>query len=332
MKRPVISIILPVYKVEKYLNKCIDSILNQSFKDFELIIIDDGSPDKCGEICESYSKFDERIKVIHKKNEGLSSARNLGIDRASGEYLAFIDSDDYINERMFEILYIYAKKTDADITLCNFRKVFEEYGYKQIKKLDVEINTYDNIGALKQLYNKSSVEFTVAWNKLYKRGLFSDLRYDVGKVHEDEFIIHKLLFKSKKIVHIPLELYYYVQRENSIVKVFNYKRFDIITAHSNRVDFFKDKKLKELKYQSEVIYIAIFFETYYRGKFLIENSHKDLLCMRNNYKKRFKSLLNNPILNWKEKIVLILFFIHPNLYEIYYKIKNQNLYDKVIRE
>ena len=123
---PKVSIIVPIYKVEKYLNRCIDSILNQTYKNIEVILVDDGSPDRCGAICDNYSKIDKRIKVIHKKNEGLAEARNAGIKIATGEYISFVDSDDFINKNMYKVLYENAIKYDADISMCQFKYIYPD--------------------------------------------------------------------------------------------------------------------------------------------------------------------------------------------------------------
>ncbi|MEH7131458.1 glycosyltransferase, partial [Neobacillus drentensis] len=256
-----ISIIVPIYKVEKYLAKCVESILAQSFKEFELILVDDGSPDRCGEICEEYSKKDNRIKVIHKENGGLSSARNAGISIASGEYIAFVDSDDYLHNRMYELLYKNATENSSDIVICDYFKVREnEISDSFNLKTNVESKNFTNIEALYELYENNSENFVVAWNKLYKQKLFTDLRFEKGRIHEDEFISHKLLFKSPKVTYLPIKLYYYRQTSNSITRSpFNLKRLDAIYALKDRADFFREIKQKDLQHKAEVKYIQTLF-------------------------------------------------------------------------
>lgn len=313
-----ISIIVPVYKVEEYLSKCINSILKQTFDEFELILVDDGSPDRCGEICDNYAKQDKRIKVIHKNNEGLSAARNSGINIAKGKYIAFVDSDDYINERMYEILYSNALKYDSDITICKYKEVLEDSIIdKNIKlQLNKEILEFNNVQALNELYKEDTLQFTVAWNKLYKRNIFSDLRYDYGMIHEDEFIIHKLLYKSQKTIYIPVELYYYFQRENSIMKSnFNIKRLDIIYALNYRAKFFKEKGLQELEYKAQKIYIYYFFKFYYKVKNELIGYDIELDKIRAMFVNSIKYIIRNPKLSLKEKISCIIFVISPNLHE-----------------
>lgn len=325
---PKISIIVPVYKVEKYLQKCVDSILNQTFKEFELILVNDGSTDRCIDICNKYSREDNRIKVIHKENGGLSSARNAGIEVAKGKYIAFVDSDDYINRNMYKILYENAIKTDADISMCNFKYVYEK-DYVNINE-DIKNDNYlifNNIEALNQLYTSDNVQFVVAWNKLYKRNLFTHLRYDEGRIHEDEFIIHKLLYKNKKIVYTDLPLYYYFQRQGSITQCdFNLKKLDAVDAFKERVEFFRDKKLKHLEIIAQLQYISLFFKSYYKAKNELSNCNEKLKKLKKDYNKNLIYNLNNPYYNWKEKSILILFFINPKLYEVYHRVKKIKLY------
>ncbi|WP_270568128.1 glycosyltransferase, partial [Clostridium beijerinckii] len=264
-----LSIIVPIYNVERYLDKCIDSILNQSFKDFELILVDDGSPDKCGDICNSYSKLDRRIKVIHKQNGGLSSARNAGLDIAVGEYIAFVDSDDWINGDMYDTLYCIAKENNADIVQCRFKKVYNDIEeYVEISK---KVNIIDKIEALTNLiaYGEMHVQSVVTWNKIYKRMLFDDIRFPQGKIHEDEFTTYKFFYKSKKIVLCDDELYYYRQVDNSIMNTkFNKKRLDYLDALEEMYNFFKqNKKLHNLVM---IRYIDSYRTYYFKCKELLK--------------------------------------------------------------
>lgn len=212
----MISVIIPIYKVEAYLEKCIESVRSQTYKDIEIILVDDGSPDNCGAVCDRYQKMDERIKVLHKENGGLSDARNKGLDIATGEYVLFVDSDDFIHPNMIELLYCSLQETDADISVCGFKTVSEEYkisfdsGVKQGKR-----EVFEGQEVMNQLQHKNLLT-VVAWNKLYKRKLFADIRYPKGKIHEDEFLTHQILHLCERTVYISQELYYYVKREESI--------------------------------------------------------------------------------------------------------------------
>lgn len=220
----MISIIIPVYKVEPYLDRCIESVVNQSYRELEIILVDDGSPDRCGAMCDEWADKDSRIQVIHQQNEGLSAARNAGIDRATGEYLCFIDSDDWIESDMMDHLLRAASKA-ADIVCCNF---VYEYGKQlesnalSVKSLcDYQFQTemeMDGASFLKMMKRNLYAVCEVAWNKLYQRNCFEDYRYPEGKIHEDEFAIHHLIYPCRKIVCIPYVGYHYVQRRNSIMQ------------------------------------------------------------------------------------------------------------------
>lgn len=326
---PIISVIVPVYNVEKYLKICIDSILNQTFKEFELILVNDGSTDNCGKICDIYKSKDKRIRVIHKKNAGLSSARNVGLDLAKGKYIAFVDSDDYINKNMYEILYSNLIKTDADISICNFQYVNDNSIININQSIDnYEYLIFNNIEALNKLYSENNVNVVVAWNKLYKKELFEDLRYTEGRIHEDEFIIHKLLYKSKKIVYNNTELYYYLKRQGSITQCdFNLKKLDAVYAFKERVEFFREKKLIELQFKAQQKYIYSFLGNYYKAKIKLDNCNEELIKLKNDYNRNLIFVLINPYFIWKEKVLFILFFINPKFYEIYHKIKGIRLFE-----
>lgn len=235
---PKISIIVPIYKVEPYLRRCVDSILNQTFTDFECILVDDGSPDNCPQICDEYAKKDTRIKVIHKANGGLSDARNAGIDIAQGEYLGFVDSDDWIHPQMYEILYKGIVENNVKLSVCAYNETDTEEEFERIDKPVFEL--YDGMKFL-MTYNVAAV---VAWNKLYHRSLFENIRYPVGRIHEDEFTTYKLLYNSGKIVFCNKNMYFYFMNENGITKgSYSLQKIDAIYALEERYRFAKKHKL-----------------------------------------------------------------------------------------
>lgn len=208
---PVISIIVPVYNVEKYLDKCVKSILIQTFEDFELILVDDGSKDRSGVMCDEYAKLDPRIKVIHKENGGLSSARNAGIDIALGEFLGFVDSDDYIEADMYEMLYDNLKRENADISICC------KYDCYKDKPLSINKENYCVFNTEEALYSLCEGKFGVsACDKLYSRKLFDEVYYPENRTAEDAFIIVDLLLKCKVVVMTTKQKYYHYHREGSI--------------------------------------------------------------------------------------------------------------------
>ena len=312
-----ISIIVPVYNVEKYLPTCVDSILCQTFTNFELILVDDGSTDRSGIICDEYEKKDTRVKVIHKENGGLSSARNAGLYIAKGKYIGFVDSDDFIDKEMYKVLYNEAEKNIADLVICDFKKVNENYKIKKdsvFQEKNIEILKSDYI--LDNMYGNMYGKYIVSWNKLYNKNLFYKIKFPTGKINEDEFIAHRLLKLANKIIYINSKLYYYMQRSNSIMSAgFNEKRFDIFYAYKDRINFAKEINSKKLKEDTEYFFIAKFFEYYFKAKHMLGFKRKKLW----NLKKIFFSSLNGFIVNsrynWKEKITWILFLINDNLYE-----------------
>lgn len=246
-----ITVIVPVYKVENYIRRCIDSILCQSFADFELILVDDGSPDKCPEICDSYAEKDARISVIHQKNGGAASARNSGLDSAEGKWLAFVDSDDWIHPDYLKLLHDTAVKMDADVVAGRYKLVNAE-GSKDhtpeiplLSKEDLEdywVN--DRIGAV------------VPWGKLYLRELFEGLRYPVGRTAEDEYVTYKVLFGCKNLVVLENILYFYYVNTGSVSRNNYVQRLpDILEAFELHEAFFKDSPWKKV-YRLETEYHA----------------------------------------------------------------------------
>ncbi|MBU3841903.1 MAG: glycosyltransferase [Candidatus Fusobacterium pullicola] len=211
---PKISIIVPVYNVEKYLRKCVDSILNQTFKDFELILVDDGSIDTSGKICDEYNLKDNRIKVIHKENGGLSSARNAGLDIAQGEYIGFVDSDDWIELDMYEELYKICKENDTDVGIVGIN-----YGGASEKKKSKKIEIYSNKLILDDLvYNKGKEITWPAWNKLWLKKVIGESRFKEGRIYEDGLFLYSLSSKIKKVAKIDYEAYNYRMDNESITR------------------------------------------------------------------------------------------------------------------
>ena len=244
--QPTISIIVPIYKVENYLERCINSILNQSFKNFELILVDDGSPDRCGEICDEYAKKDSRIKVIHKKNGGLSDARNAGLNIATGDYIGFIDSDDFIHKNMYKILYDGIIKTSSDIAQCKFKYFSNIDEIENKKNINKEFTTYTNIEGINGIIDNKELNTNI-WNKIYKRELFDGVLFPKGKIHEDEFVTYKLFYKAKKICSINEKLYYYFNNSNGIMRNLNIdSKFNWVEAIEERNKFLLDNKEVQL--------------------------------------------------------------------------------------
>ena len=242
-KEDLISIVIPVYKVEKYLEKCIQSVINQTYENLQIILVDDGSPDNCGKICDEYAKKDHRIEVIHKSNGGLSDARNKGLEIAKGEYIGFVDSDDYIEADMYEVLYNLLKQYNADVSICNFYTVSQ--GKISIKNADNGINEYNRIEILKEILLDKNIQ-SYAWNKLYKKELFDEIKYPIGKKYEDIGTTFYLLEKCNKVVVTGKSEYYYINRQDSIVNnVTESTITDYIELIIQRYDYIEEN-IKEL--------------------------------------------------------------------------------------
>ena len=231
-----ISVIIPMYKVEKYLKKCIESVLKQTYTNLEIILVDDGSPDNCGEICEEYKKKDSRIKVIHKENGGLSDARNKGIDVATGKYVTFIDSDDFIEKNYVEFLYNLIRKYNADISIGSHKIIYnniiiDKSTYKEFSENSEKI--------LEKILYDDGVDLS-AWGKLYKIKLFDGIRFPKGRLYEDSATTYKLIHLANVIAVSSRPIYNYVMRNNSISQGdFNLKKMELITSTNEMTDFIK---------------------------------------------------------------------------------------------
>ena len=257
----LISIIVPVYKVEAYLPRCIDSILAQTHKNLDIILVDDGSPDNSGKICDAYAEQDNRITVIHQTNGGLSDARNAGIAAAKGAYLTFLDSDDWIPAEYIGYLYNLLKETGSAISLCNFLKttteelpLVTEPEMVTVMKNDAILAKYIDLG------DDFHPQLVMACGKLFEAGLFETIRFPVGRLHEDEFTTYKLFHFAPQTVISKKKLYYYWQREDSIMGEAGFRlqnKLDYMDALAERAAFFHEVGRPEL---SDRTYKSLFSE------------------------------------------------------------------------
>lgn len=234
-----ISVIVPVYKVERYLPRCVDSILSQTFTDFELILVDDGSPDKCGIICDEYAKKDPRVFVIHQKNCGVSVARNNGIEwslkNSDSQWLTFIDSDDWIHPQYLELLYSAANELGLDISACEYKDTTTTSSFSHISNYTPKKITSEDF------YINNPITPVAPWCKLYRKACFETIRYPVGIRYEDEFTTYKILFSQSHIAHITEKLYfYYTNPEGFMNSEWSLKRLDAITAYEEQIAYFRN--------------------------------------------------------------------------------------------
>ena len=308
-----ISIIIPIYNVERYLEKCIDSVLNQTFRNIEVILIDDGSTDGCGEICEHYKRLDDRIVVVHKENEGLSMARNIGIDISNGDYIGFIDSDDYIAPDMYELLYKNLLDNYADISICGLFDCYEGEKIPQCKEKEFLI--LNNKEALKLALE--GMKFSVnAVNKLYKRELFKENKFPRGKLSEDAFTIPKILAKASRVVVDTTPKYYYVHRGCSITtSEFKIQDLNVIEAYRGNLEFVNDR-FPELNKQAEFRYLWSYM--YVLDKMILSEGFNQTLQyneVASILKKGILSIVSNPFFSLKRKTAMLIFSINENIYK-----------------
>lgn len=253
-----ISVVLPVYNVEPYLSRCIDSILGQTFEDFDLIIVESASTDKSGEICDSYAKKDKRITVIHEKERGgLSQGRNVGIEYAlnssTSDWITFIDSDDWVHKKYLEILVEIATNNNTDVSACGYVSVFKDAPDCLINEYKVEIGTYEE---LSQKCDYLEFNTTTAWAKLYKKSLFKDMRFPFGKSYEDLYVTYLVLFPLKKISVAKVTMYYYYQNHNSLSfsKLSVSRIKDNLDCYEEQMSFFYKNNARSLFQRAFTLY------------------------------------------------------------------------------
>lgn len=262
-----VSLIVPIYNTEKYLNKCLDSILNSTYQNIEIIIVNDGTQDKSMDIVKSYK--DKRIKIYEKENGGLSSARNYGLDKATGKYVIFIDSDDYIDKFMIQVLVSQIEKTSSDMIECNF---FYDYETKNKVKPDYRYFYRDK----KEFLAKGRV---LVCNKIFRKSVIDkyNLRFQEGIHYEDIGFTHKFVLNSKKVDYVESAFYYYVQRSDSIIGNNNYKgKLDIIMALDDLIKYYKENKFYN-KYKMELEYLCT--------RIILGSSLKRILKIKNREKR-----------------------------------------------
>ncbi len=318
MENEKISVIIPVFNVENYLNRCVESVLRQSYKNLEVLLIDDGSTDRSGLLCDKWANKDSRILVIHKKNGGVSDARNVGLDVATGDYIAFVDSDDYISPDMMAILFSALKKNDADMSICNFFYVNDQgtplyHDDNSFYLQDGFISGFDAITAsadARTWYNY--VIWDVVWNKLFKKSLFCGLRYPKGKIHEDSFVAHRLLGKSRLISCVSDICYYYVSRSGSIMS--NRSSLYISQALLDRAVFCAENGLVHCAGRAYWRAAMVLPDCCHNGFILAPNRELDQTF--DAFRKYFSLCKSCTV---KEKTQILIVYFSPLLYRIIFR-------------
>ena len=304
----MISIIIPVYNANKYLVKCIESILAQSFQKFEIILIDNGSTDGSAEICDAYAAKYNNIKVIHKENGGVSSARNMGLDICEGKFITFIDSDDWIHIDYLQTLRNLILDNSADIAICEYLRVDNENIVDE--EISPNFETLTKIDSFNKIYTEKYINMIVVHGKLYRKNIFDNLRFPVGKIHEDEYMIHKILFKAEKIIYTDSKLLYYRHTPNSIMtSKFDEKQLHFIEAIEDRLNFCLANDLEFLIPKIEDQYAYELMSNFYKVK-ASNIKYKKEICKEIKLK-LFN--LNSKNLTTKRKLLIDLFRISPSL-------------------
>lgn len=313
---PLISVIVPVYKVEKYLDRCVQSIVDQTYKNLEIILVDDGSPDNSPAMCDAWAEKDSRVRVIHKENGGAASARNAALDVIQGEYIAFTDSDDYIDVNMFSALYASIERNNSDISMCELHNVDLNGAILDSPKLQCEHVKSESRDALVCLVEMSSICYCVLYNKLYKRYLWENVRFPAYRIYEDEAVLANIYARSKSISYVPESLYYYVQSPNSIMRSsVDERNLVILDIFNNRNLLFKEMQDNDLMVRNKLWAMRItkkmYMQCYMQGNVLY---HSFLSAFRKQIKADFRLLFNRQYISSKLAMNIVLFALAPRFY------------------
>ena len=307
MKDEKISIIVPVYKVEQYLKRCVDSLINQTYKNVEIILVDDGSPDKCPQICDNYAKKDSRVKVIHKKNGGLSDARNVGLDNAIGKYISFVDSDDWVEVDFIENLYKNAKKENADISIIGYTLVWDD-GRKKRFSRDNRYYVFDRETAVRELLLQRKFGCMVC-QKMYKKKIFDTVRFPIGKLYEDVAISLPTFLQAKKVVVSSKSGYNYFQRNDSIVNSkFNKRKLYFLDC-CQEIIAYSDSHDKLYDVEAHIFYLRVLMTFVLQLYQTSEKEENIVGYLENEIKKYKKYIWKSSELELKKKVVLSLICI-----------------------
>lgn len=308
-----ISVLVPIYNAEKYIKRCIESIINQTYRNIEVILIEDGSTDNSYNIIKEYQQKDERIKIFQIENNGVADARNKAVDNSTGDYITFVDSDDYIEKDYIETLYTNLKKYDSDIAVCNCFNIIEETGKKDYKTFGIgTVEEYTDEEAVKKLFYYNYLRHS-PWGKIYKKEIWNNIRFPLGKNYEDLAILYKLFLNSKKVIYIPEEKYNYVIRKGSIVHN-EIRKTDVeaILEYTQRILEDITENYSNLIPSAEYLvgYLNI---TLWRK--IPKGKYKEYLSqIEENIKKYRWKIIKNKNVNKKQKLLFILSYMGRNIY------------------
>lgn len=318
----LITVIIPVFRVEAYLRRCVDSVLAQTYENMEIILVDDGSDDSCPAICDEYAGQDSRVSVIHQKNAGLSGARNAGIEQAKGEYLSFVDSDDYLSPEFLERLYAACVETGSDISVCRWEYV---KGGAIPEKGKGETHIFTGREMLANLYIPDGAYFVVAWNKLYKRELFDTIRYPLGRIHEDEATTYRIYHQVRQAAYVDKSLYGYFVAPSSITRGFNPRRLDWVKAGAERVDFFEENGYKELMVPALKALADGSIDIYFGMKDKLPGSEKEQKWIQDLIRRGLKRVKSYGRFSLRTEIGYRMFLTCPGVYRrLLDRVKDEN--------
>lgn len=308
----LVTIVVPVYNVERYLDDCVRSIVDQSYDNLEIILVDDGSTDSSGKKCDNWDSVDKRIKVIHQDNLGLSGARNTGISIAKGDYIAFIDSDDYIHRDYVKSMYEACLDNNVQLCVCGILETIDDVDTASPYEGKVELVNQEQL--FDQLYTIRNVETVSAANKLYAIELFDDIRYPVGRRHEDEATIHYIIEKVSTAAWIGFPMYYYRQTPNSITRqTYNIKMLDELWSKEVRLDFFRGRGMSDLYQKALYVYCSRIIS---HIEMMKDYTDEEFKSASQHYKKQYLSSIKElsfQMLPLKKRLRLILYRLRYNM-------------------
>lgn len=313
----MISIVVPVYNVEKYLERCIDSILEQTFEDFEILLVDDGSKDSSGSICDELAKKDKRLRVFHKSNGGLSDARNYGLERIRGDYVTFIDSDDFIGKNYLKTLMDQMVENNADISMISSAAIYDDDPVPE--ETEGKCYVMDGKTAFKVLVCREMLSWS-AWGKLFKKSIVKELRFPKGYCYEDLHTIPYLISNSSIFAYCSKVEYYYIQRRDSIMHVVTLERIKMWEKGIDKLQTYIKENCPENTMAGEAQIINGIFDNYI--DFLLDNKlyKKVARHMKKKYKYELQKSYSNTFLGRKRKLNAILFMLNSDLYRLAKKV------------
>ncbi|TDQ37650.1 glycosyltransferase [Aureibacillus halotolerans] len=316
MDRPLISVIVPIYNVEKFIHKCVNSILEQSYPNLEIILVDDGSPDNCGAICDQYEQQYRHVKVVHKSNGGLSDARNAGLEVATGEYIGFVDSDDYIHKDMYNELFHHMTLTNSDIAECAVERIYAD---KVVAEETGEVTVLSGTQALKSHLSSEGNGYmprTAVWSKLFSRKIIDRMEgmvFPKGEIHEDYLFTCKALYYSNKVCLVNKCLYHHIYTNPSSITQSSFSSKDLYKElqYMNRMEFLKKLKLQDHFLLAKSSYYKLLLQFFYKCH--IAGMKEECLYYKQKIKEHHSDIVRTKI-GWKKKLEFIVFSISPNVY------------------